>query len=631
MLDLIAVGRVSVDLYGQQIGSALEDVSSFAKAVGGCPANVAIGASRLGLRTALISRVGSEHMGRFVLAQLEREGVSTRGVTVDPKRLTSLVLLGVKDEKSFPLIFYRENCADGALCEDDIDPEFVAQSKALLVTGTHFATPGAAAAQHKAIRCAKTSGARVILDIDYRPNLWGLGGHEAGEGRYVRNSEVTNTLRGALPRCDLIVGTEEEVHIAGGSEDTLEALREIRRATSAVIVLKRGPMGCAIFQGPIPGSIEEGIRGDGFPIDVYNVLGAGDAFLSGFLRGYLRDEPLAQCARYANACGAITASRLLCSTTIPTWAELSYFLANGSRHRALRVDRDLNQWHWATTRPSFSGSLMALAIDHRSQFERMAQEEGAPVERISQLKLLAVEAVSRVSEGAVGYGVLLDGTYGARALVRASELGLWIARPIERPGSRPLDFDGMPSLGASLVEWPTTQTVKCLCFYHPADSEELRTRQERELERVQHACRQTGHELLLEIICGAHGPTDEQTTAAVMRRLYSLGIFPDWWKLEAQASRRAWENCRDAIAEYDPRCRGIVVLGLDAPVEQLQHALRLAAGVERIRGFAVGRTIFSAPAREWLRGGLSDEQAISQMQERFKLLCDTWTAAAKSS
>jgi len=182
-LDLIAIGRVSVDLYGQQIGSPLEEVATFAKAVGGCPANVAIGAARLGLRSALISRVGDEPMGRFVRQQLTREGVDARGVIVDAERLTSLVLLGVRDEHTFPLIFYRENCADSALCENDIEEGFVASARAVLVTGTHFSIPGAARAQRRAVDVARAHGGKVILDIDYRPNLWGLGGHGAGEAR----------------------------------------------------------------------------------------------------------------------------------------------------------------------------------------------------------------------------------------------------------------------------------------------------------------------------------------------------------------------------------------------------------------------------------------------------------------
>ena len=120
-LDVITIGRSSVDLYGTQVGGRLEDMGSFAKYIGGSPTNIAAGTARLGLKSALITRVGDEHMGRFIREELAREGVDVRGVRTDPERLTALVLLGIRDDKQFPLIFYRENCADMALCEDDID------------------------------------------------------------------------------------------------------------------------------------------------------------------------------------------------------------------------------------------------------------------------------------------------------------------------------------------------------------------------------------------------------------------------------------------------------------------------------------------------------------------------------
>ncbi|MEX0859847.1 MAG: PfkB family carbohydrate kinase, partial [Cucumibacter sp.] len=132
-LDVITIGRASVDLYGQQIGTRLEDVASFAKSVGGCPSNIAIGAARLGLKSAVVTRVGDEQMGRFIREQMSREGVDTRGIVTDPQRLTALVLLSVEDESTFPLIFYRDNCADMALTEDDIDPDFIASARAVLV------------------------------------------------------------------------------------------------------------------------------------------------------------------------------------------------------------------------------------------------------------------------------------------------------------------------------------------------------------------------------------------------------------------------------------------------------------------------------------------------------------------
>src|SRR6478735_6180839 len=169
-LDVITIGRASVDLYGQQIGSRLEDVTSFAKSVGGCPANIAIGTARLGLRSALLTRVGNEQFGRFLREQLAREGVNLDGLKTDAERLTALAILSVESDKSFPLLFYRENCADMALEEGDIDPAFIAKARAVVVTGTHFARPKPEAAQRKAMRLMREAGGKVVLDIDYRPN-----------------------------------------------------------------------------------------------------------------------------------------------------------------------------------------------------------------------------------------------------------------------------------------------------------------------------------------------------------------------------------------------------------------------------------------------------------------------------
>src|SRR5271165_3803632 len=398
-LDLISIGRSSVDLYAQQIGGRLEDAETFVKAVGGCPTNIAIGTARLGLKSAVITRVGDEHMGRFIREQLEREGVNVRGVHTDPRRLTSLVLLAVRDEKTFPLIFYRDNCADSALDESDIDEAFVASAGAIVVTGTHFSRPNSAAAQQKAIRVMRTNGGRVVFDVDYRPNLWGLAGHGAGEERYIHSDAVTEHLAPILPLCDLIVGTEEELNIAGGSEDVLTSIRAIRAKSAATIVCKRGPMGCVVFPADIPASIDDGIRGPGFPVEVYNVLGAGDAFMSGFLRG-------------------------------------------GSRYHALRKDAELNHIHWATTRRPQPDEVMALAIDHRAQLEAIVDAVGAPRERLEPFKVLAVKAAAQVARGRPGFGMLLDGTYGRQALFLASHYDFWLARPVEKLGSRPLTFDG---------------------------------------------------------------------------------------------------------------------------------------------------------------------------------------------
>jgi 5-dehydro-2-deoxygluconokinase len=628
-LDVVSIGRSSVDLYGHQIGSRLEDIGSFAKSVGGCPANIAIGTARLGLKSALITRVGSEQMGRFIREQLVREGVEVSGVKTDPDRLTALVILAVEDEGVSPMIFYRTDCADMALAPDDIDDALIASARAVVVTGTHFSRTESDAAQRKAIRIAKATGGRVVFDIDYRPNLWGLAGHAEGFERYVKSDRVSAQLKSVLPDCDLIVGTEEEILIASGADTVPGALTAIRALTAATIVLKRGAMGCIVYDGPIPDDLEAGIVGKGFPIEVYNVLGAGDAFMSGLLAGWLRDEPLATAATWANACGAFAVSRLLCSPEYPTREELDYFLAHGSKTRAVRKDDELNHLHWATTRRPQSDTIMALAIDHRAQLEDIADRAGAPRSRIADFKLLAVEAAARVAKGRPGFGMLLDSTYGTKALFRARRHDFWIARPVEEPGSRPLDFDHLPDLGSHLLEWPVDHTVKCLCFYHPDDAPELKARQEREMLRLADAARTVGRELLVEIIAGKHGPLGDDTVAQVISRLYDLGIRPDWWKLEPQATRAAWSAIAAAIASRDPHCRGILVLGLDAPEAELAAAFRLAADEPMVKGFAVGRTIFGETAVKWFAGDLTDDDAIADMAGRFAALVGHWQSALR--
>jgi 5-dehydro-2-deoxygluconokinase len=627
-LDLIAIGRASVDLYGQQIGSRLEDIGSFAKSVGGCPANISVGTARLGLKSALVTRVGDEQMGRFMLEQLAREGVDTSGIIVDKARLTALVLLAVEDEGVSPMIFYRSDCADMALCEDDIDEAMIARSRSVIVTGTHFSRPNSEAAQRKAIALAKKHGGKVVIDLDYRPNLWGLAGHAAGFERYVKSDRVSNLLKTVLVDCDLIVGTEEEIMIATGADTPLASLHTIRLLNpKATIVLKRGAMGCIVYDGPISDDLDDGIVGKGFPIEVFNVLGAGDAFMSGFLRGWLSGEPLATCATWANACGAFAVSRLLCSPEYPSWKELAHFLEHGASDRALRKDPVLNDIHRVTTRRNDYPLMMALAIDHRSQMEDLA---GTPerLARIPDFKVLAVKAARRVAAGRPGFGMLIDDKYGTKALYAAGAgKGLWVAKPIELPGSRPLKFEFSQDLGSRLVEWPLEHCIKVLCFYHPDDPQALKAEQTAKLITAQEAARKVGREILVEIIASKHGALADDTAARALTELYDAGLKPDWWKLEPQASTKAWAAIDAVIGARDPACRGVVLLGLEAPIETLKQGFAAAKTATRVRGFAVGRTIFADAAKRWLDGEIDDEVAISDMAAKFGALVEIWLGA----
>jgi len=625
-LDVICIGRIAVDLYGQQIGARLEDMTTFSKYLGGSSGNVAYGTAIQGLKSGMLARVGDEHMGRFLREELQRVGADTQCLITDEKRLTGLVILGIKDQDTFPLVFYRDNCADMGLVPDDIDEEYITSARAVAVTGTHLSHPDTRAAVLKALDIARRHGLRTALDIDYRPVLWGLTSLGDGETRFVESQHVTQQLQEVLHYFDLVVGTEEEFHIAGGSTDTITALKNVRQATKATLVCKRGPMGCVVLEGRIPDSWEQTALQSGVRVEVLNVLGAGDAFMSGLLRGWLNDESWEQACRYANACGALVVSRHGCAPAMPTRAELDDFLSREKEVKRPDLDSRLNHLHRVTSRKQKWEELCVFAFDHRKQLLDMADEAGVDASRLPELKTLLLRAAEEAA-GEAGLdnrsGILADTTYGQPALNAITGKGWWIGRPIEMPGSRPLRLEH-GNIGSQLIDWPQEHVVKCLVFYHPHDEAGLRHEQDELILDVWKGCNKSGHELLLEVILPEdNADKKESYYFDMLSHFYSLGIQPDWWKLPP-LSLESWEAISGLIEQQDPHCRGILILGLDASEEKLKAGFAAAAKAPWVKGFAVGRTIFGQPSRQWLQGELDDDALIAQVKSNYLTLIDYW-------
>ena len=194
------------------------------------------------------------------------------------------------------------------------------------------------------------------------------------------------------------------------------------------------------------------------------------------------------------------------------------------------------------------------------------------------------------------------------------------------PSSRPLRLEH-GNIGSQLIDWPLEHVVKCLVFYHPADPAELRAEQDALLLEVWQACNKSGHELLLEIILPENGPDkDERHYHGMLEHFYQLGIQPDWWKLPPLSSAE-WERIGKLIAREDSWCRGILILGLDAPSDRLRAGFAEAAKHPMIKGFAVGRTIFGQPSRRWMQGELSDEALINEVKRNYLTLIGYWREA----
>ena len=242
------------------------------------------------------------------------------------------------------------------------------------------------------------------------------------------------------------------------------------------------------------------------------------------------------------------------------------------------------------------------------------------------LKELLVEAVASVEREADHYagklGILADQTYGQDALNAATGRGWWIGRPVELPGSNPLQFEHGRSIGTNLISWPQEHVAKCLVFYHPDDAEAHRLEQEAQVRALYEATHASGHELLLEII-PPKDRTQADTVYRSLKQFYDLGIKPEWWKLESMTAAQ-WRMTDELIAERDPYCRGVLLLGLSAPVEILAEGFIQASHSATCRGFAVGRTIFEKPSLAWLAGQIDDSTLIARVSQTFQDLISLW-------
>lgn len=326
--DLVCIGRSSIDLYSNDIGSAFEEISSFAAYVGGCPTNISVGTRRLGLRSALLTGVGEDPVGDFILHFLDKENVDTQFVARKKDRRSSAVILGIEPPDKFPLVYYRDNCADIAIDVGDVGKIPFPNCRAILVSGTGFSQEPSRSASLYAVEEAVANDVKVILDVDFRADQW------------PDLQSFGITLRSVLPHVDIIIGTTEEIKAAvwqgGGNArvedsqvneskiegDEQEAVHQLLDIGGNLLVLKAGTEGCYLHRK----DHAEAEHVSGYPVEVQNTLGAGDAFASGFIYGVLNDWDLYKSARLGNACGAIVVTRHGCANFMPTMEEIKTFV-----------------------------------------------------------------------------------------------------------------------------------------------------------------------------------------------------------------------------------------------------------------------------------------------------------------
>ena len=328
--DSLHMGRSSIDLYSNDVGTPFPDIQSFAAYVGGSPTNISVGAGRLGLKPALLTALGEDPVGDFILAFLEKEAVETKFIPRKPGKRTSAVVLGIEPPNKFPLVYYRDNCADIELTIDDVMASPVKDCRVLQFAGTNLSREPSRSATFFAAELARSAGAEVVFDIDFRPDQW----HDP------RAFGVM--ARAIMPLVDIVIGTEDEINAAMLTDPALVSVTHSQVSDTKVggdvhagishlmglgpkaLLQKLGAEGLRIHvkEG---GGVKQ-VECPGFPVEVYNILGAGDAFAAGFLAGYLRDRSWYEAGRMATACGAIVVTQHGCANFMPTYDQLFEFI-----------------------------------------------------------------------------------------------------------------------------------------------------------------------------------------------------------------------------------------------------------------------------------------------------------------
>jgi len=308
--DVITMGRVGVDLYPLQVGVGLEDVTTFGKFLGGSATNVAVAAARHGRRTAVITRTGDDPFGRFVRREVRRLGVDDRYVSAVAELPTPVTFCEIFPPDDFPLYFYRfPKAPDLVINPEELDLDAIRGAGVFWATVTGLSQEPSRTAHHTAW-AARGGRPITVLDLDYRPMFW--------ESREAARTQVQR----ALPHVTVAVGNLDEYETAVGEREPMRAAEALLDAGVELAVVKQGP------KGVLGRTRDEVVEVPPTPVDVVNGLGAGDGFGGALCHGLLAGWPLERTLRYANAAGAIVASRLECSTAMPTPAEVEALLTD---------------------------------------------------------------------------------------------------------------------------------------------------------------------------------------------------------------------------------------------------------------------------------------------------------------
>lgn len=314
-LDAIALGRIGIDMNPVEYNRPLEKTEHFRRSVGGSPANIAVAISRYGLKAGFIGRVADDPFGRYIFSYFEETGIDTGGLAVDKKeRKTGLAFVEIKSPDNSGIVMYRADAVDLALSMEDIDEAYIADAKALVVSGTALAASPSREAVFYALKLARKHSTAVFFDIDYRPYTW----------QSIEEASLYCSMAAGLS--DAIIGTREEfdvlerVDLPGNSDDAVSSAYWLAQKPSLVII-KHGKKGSTAYLAN--GEVQQGPV---FPVKALKSQGAGDSYAGGVISALVKGKSILEAMRYGAGAAAIVVQRNSCSEAMPTEEEIHEFI-----------------------------------------------------------------------------------------------------------------------------------------------------------------------------------------------------------------------------------------------------------------------------------------------------------------
>jgi len=595
--DLICLGCVAVDLYAEQLYCDLSEVQTYRQYLGGSCANVAVGAARLGLKTVVVSRVGQDALGHFIRKELSGYNVDTRWLKISDKHKTSLMLLSINPPDKFTQLNYRDNCADLHLLERDCEEALFNQARALFISGENFATVQMRNVSQYAIQLAKNAEQKVILDVSYVEESWS----EASK------RSVSEHYQFFLSQCDVIIATENELSIVIGKLSVDAALRKLRELTSAIVLLKQEGQSCIVFDvnSLIPVTIP------GYETKILNTLGAGDAFVSGFISGYLSGCDIVDSSKRANAACALIVTKHSCAPEMPELGEIEKLILPDTISKIDIFSR--TQKHRQKNESSMS--LCMLAFDHRYYFKENNELTNEKIQAFKELIYASfLKSDAHRLNRDIQSGVIVDDAFSINTLREESDSIICV--PIESANTQFLSWSNQRDLYSQILHRPKRWWVKV----------KVKLESDMSIAQLEHQVIMLSH---LQEVCDSLDRTlvlDLATTNVLwaMKYIFQHSITPTWWKISAEYDHVTWKRIETLTGCYQQTPK-IMVLGGDVNgYNSLKNNFAQAKHCSWVRGFAIGRNIFWSAFLQWSAGEINDDQAIDSVTREYDKLTSIW-------